>query len=181
MRRVDRAVREAERVLKLNDVSSLPVRVGHLAMKWAHVVEQPLDRDISGMLVPLPGVVDGKSWAIVVNRTHSEVRKRFTIAHELGHLLLHGYKSTHADRSFKIRLRDSHSSEGSVLEEIEANRFAAELLMPTQLLRARLANHSIEYAPAGKAAAADREIVKLAKEFDVSTQALQIRLSTLLA
>src|SRR4051812_31969984 len=124
MRRVDRAAREAERVLNQNDVVSAPVKVDRLARKWAHLVEQSLDRDISGMLVPLPESVDGKRWAIVVNKSHSEVRRRFTIAHELGHLLLHGYKSTHADRGFKVRLRDSHSSEGSVLEEVEANRFA---------------------------------------------------------
>ena len=178
MRRVQRAVREAERVLQLSNVVLAPVKVDRIASKWAHVLKQQLDRDISGMLVPLPQPVDGKQWAIVVNKSHSDVRQRFTIAHELGHLLLHGYKSAHADRAFKVRLRDSHSSEGSVLEEIEANRFAAELLMPACLLRARLANHSIEYAPAG--GASDREIATLAREFNVSTQALQIRLSTLL-
>ena len=178
MRSVQRAVREAERLLQQANVVSAPVKVDRIAEKWAHVLERALDSDISGMLVPLPHSVDGKKWAIVVNKSHSAVRRRFTIAHELGHLLLHGYKSAHADRAFKVRLRDSHSSEGSVLEEVEANRFAAELLMPTHLLRQKLANHSIEYAPAG--GSADREIAHLAREFNVSTQALQIRLSTLL-
>jgi hypothetical protein len=178
MRRVQRAIREAERVLQQHSVVSVPVKVDRIASAWAHVIKQRLDTDISGMLVPLPNPVDGKSWAIVVNRLHSEVRQRFTIAHELGHLLLHGYKSAHADRTFKVRLRDSHSSEGSVLEEVEANRFAAELLMPAAVIRKRLANHSIEYAPVG--GAAEQEIANLAKEFNVSTQALQIRLSTLM-
>lgn len=178
MRNVQRAIREAERVLQQNNVKSAPVKVERIASQFAHVVKQSLDSDISGMLVPLPQPVDERKWAIVVNKAHSEVRQRFTIAHELGHLLLHGYKSAHADRAFKVRLRDSQSSEGSVLEEIEANRFAAELLMPASLLRGKLANHPFEYAPAESS---DRHVTSLAKEFNVSTQALQIRLSTLLA
>lgn len=179
MARVQKAIREAQRVLQQHKISRAPVDIERLARKWAHVMKQPLDGGISGMLVPLPAAVDGRQWAVVVNDSHSDVRQRFTIAHELGHLLLHGYTAAHADRTFKVRLRDSHSSEGSVAEEIEANRFAAELLMPTELLRRKLLNHTMEYAPENQSG--DRELAKLAQEFNVSKQALQIRLSSLLA
>jgi hypothetical protein len=179
MARIQKAVREAQRVLEATNVSRMPVDVERLASKWAHVVKQRLDDDISGMLVPLPKPVQGRHWAIVVNHSHSDVRQRFTIAHELGHLLLHGYTSAHADRSFKIRLRDSQSSEGSIREEIEANRFAAELLMPAEVIRRRLLNHVFEYVPEEQPS--ERELDKLAREFNVSKQALQIRLSSLFA
>lgn len=179
MARVQKAIREAHRVLLETKTSRVPVDVERLASRWAHVVRQQLDDDISGMLVPLPKAVGGRHWAIVVNNSHSDVRQRFTIAHELGHVLLHGYTSTHADRSFKIRLRDSHSSEGSIREEIEANRFAAELLMPSDIIRRRLRNHVFEYVPEKQAS--ERELDRLAREFNVSKQALQIRLSSLFA
>jgi Zn-dependent peptidase ImmA (M78 family) len=179
MRKLQRAVREAQRVLDQHSVASAPVNVEALARRWAHLLKQNLDEDISGMLVPLTNVVDGRQWAIVVNKLHSHVRQRFTIAHELGHLLLHGYTAAHADRGFKVRLRDSHSSEGSVFEEIEANRFAAELLMPEALLRRRLANHTIEYA--SQDLSGERQLAKLAREFNVSRQALSIRVSSLMA
>lgn len=179
MRRTQRAIREARRVLEQNHISSAPVDVESLARQWAHVIKQNLGEDISGMLVPLPNPLDQRHWAIVVNKSHSVVRQRFTMAHELAHLLLHGYTSAHADRGFKVRLRDSHSSEGSVLEEIEANNFAAELLMPESLLRQQLENHTIEYAPEDPSN--ERQLARLAREFNVSKQALSIRLSGLVA
>jgi Zn-dependent peptidase ImmA (M78 family) len=179
MRRTQRAIREARRVLEQHGISSAPVDVESLAKQWAHVVKQNLREDISGMLVPLPNPVDQRQWAIVVNKAHSVVRQRFTIAHELAHLLLHGYTAAHADRGFKVRLRDSHSAEGSVLEEIEANNFAAELLMPEPLLRERLQNHTIDYAPDDPSS--EQQLARLAREFNVSKQALSIRLSGLIA
>jgi Zn-dependent peptidase ImmA (M78 family) len=179
MRKAQRAVREARRVLEQHRISSVPVDIESLAKRWAHVLKQNLSEDISGMLVPLPNPIDRRHWAIVVNKSHSIVRQRFTMAHELAHLLLHGYTAAHADRGFKVRLRDSHSAEGSVLEEIEANNFAAELLMPESLLRQRLQNHTIEYAPDNSSG--EQQLARLAKEFNVSKQALSIRLSGLVA
>jgi Zn-dependent peptidase ImmA (M78 family) len=175
---LQRASREASKVLLQSKIQTVPVPVEKVAARWAHVLKQRLDADISGMLVPLSNVATEKRWAIIVNSIHPRVRQRFTIAHELGHLLLHGYTTAHADRNFKIRLRDTQSSEGSVLEEIEANRFAAELLMPEPLVRSRLAEHAMEYTPVDKSS--ERELTRMAKEFDVSTQAVSIRISTLL-
>ena len=128
------------------------------------------------MLVPL----DGGEWAILVNADHAKARQRFTIAHELGHLLLHGYTTAHADRAFKFR--DARSSEGSALEEIQANQFAAELLMPRELLlkavRARPLDHA---ADAADDDAFDAWLASLARRFDVSKQAMAIRISSVLA
>jgi Zn-dependent peptidase ImmA (M78 family) len=102
------------------------------------------------------------------------------MAHELGHLLLHGYTTPHADRGYKLRYRNSTSAEGSVLEEIEANQFAAELLMPENLLLEQLVDEGLEYVPVGDDND-DPRLTKLAQQLKVSRQALAIRLSNLLA
>ncbi|GGF15867.1 ImmA/IrrE family metallo-endopeptidase [Youhaiella tibetensis] len=90
-----------------------------------------LDTDISGELVSIP---ETGSYQINVNASHSTARKRFTIAHELGHFFLHRhligrgidddrvYRSTSAGRY--------HNTAIGPREETEANRFAASLLMP---------------------------------------------------
>jgi Zn-dependent peptidase ImmA (M78 family) len=124
--------------------------------------------------------LSGKDWVIVVNQTHAPARQRFTMAHELGHLLLHGYTTPHADRGYKLRYRNSTSAEGSVLEEIEANQFAAELLMPENLLLEQLVDEGLEYVPVGDDND-DPRLTKLAQQLKVSRQALAIRLSNLLA
>src|SRR6185437_11369540 len=148
MKQLARARREAQRLLREEDITTAKVPIKKIASKHAVVVERTLGHEVSGMLVPLPEPLDGKRWAIVVNQSHPQTRKRFTIAHELGHLLLHGFTTPHADREFIVRFRDARSSDGSVLEEIEANQFAAELLMPHDRLLERLrGENSFEYSP----------------------------------
>ena len=169
---VQRARRLAQQVLRAHG-DDLPVDVEALARQHAEVVYRELHSDISGMLVP-----NGDKWFIVVNEAHPHVRRRFTIAHELGHLLLHGYTQPHVDRGYKVRFRDPRSSEGSVREEIEANQFAAELLIPQHLLVPSIRQLDIEFESMAddQLAAQLRPIAEL---FDVSQQALTIRLSSL--
>lgn len=65
---------------------------------------------------------------IALNRNDYATRKQFTIAHELGHFMLHcGEKNEFFER-YKKGLDHGQRSE----QENEANRFAAELLMPAQ-------------------------------------------------
>lgn len=67
------------------------------------------------------GMVDYKKKLVVVNSSHSNGRKRFTAAHELGHIVLHPHES-------KIDFRFDFTN--STPKETEANCFAAEILMP---------------------------------------------------
>ena len=62
-------------------------------------------------------------------------RQRFTIAHEIGHFLLHTDEDVHIDEKRPIGRRDDLSSQAVDACEIEANQFAAELLMPESLVR----------------------------------------------
>ena len=102
------------------------------------------------------------------------MRQNFTVAHELGHLLLHDQDQLHVDRAFPtVRLRDDVSSQGIDDAEKEANLFAAEILMPERFLKGDLADRSAidlydeEFLP------------ELARRYGVSVQALMFRLQYL--
>ncbi len=182
MSRFQRGKRMALRILSEHSIRKAPVDVEKVAKKYAHVIRDDLGGDVSGMLVPLREPIRGKRWAIVVHQDHSHVRQRFTIAHELGHLLLHDYNAPHADRGYSLRLRktvryrNAESSKGSVIEEIEANQFAADLLMPDRVILRELMRSRFEYAP--QQDEGDAKVLReLASRFEVSQQALAIKIS----
>ena len=160
-----RKIREkVEALLKQNRVHKPPVPVERIAAKLGlDVRSAPLDGDLSGVLVRNEGEV-----YIGVNSLHHRNRRRFTIAHELGHFSLHKGIRMHVDRDFRVNWRDDDSSKAVDPEEMEANRFAAELLMPTHLLL-----KDIE----GLKRFDQRTVDLLARRYRVSPQAMRIRLS----
>ena len=127
-----------------------------------------LAADISGLLFREEG-----RRLIIVNQDHGAVRQRFSIAHEIAHLALHKGEAVHVDQGFRINLRSPRSATAEDAEEIEANAFAANLLMPAAWLRREPAYSSIELDD-------ENEIGSLAEKYQVSTQAMLIRLATLL-
>lgn len=88
----------------------------------ARVDEDNLD-GFAGALVPS---VSGKKWGILHQAGQSPGRRRFTIAHEFGHYLLHRQRYPTGIHS------DEAGVDGRTRAEIEreANEFAAYLLMP---------------------------------------------------
>lgn len=98
--------------------------------------------------------------SIVYNDASRPERRRFTIAHELGHFLmpLHGANAQCAKADMGIlATRDPNR-----VREAEANRFAATLLMPREMFLRdirRLGNPELEH------------ILKLADDYEVSKQA----------
>jgi len=100
------------------------------------------------------------SVRIYVNKKNAYVRRRFTIAHELGHYFLHH------DNPNEFRYMDLRSTKRTS-EETEANRFAEELLMPEEELRQEYANLMFPTAE------------RLSEIFQVSKQAMKYRLSRL--
>lgn len=73
---------------------------------------------------------DGNGFVIYLDSSKSSKRQRFSIAHELGHLFLH---LKYLDQSYWSSLSVESSRVyryGHDVEELEANEFAAELLMP---------------------------------------------------
>jgi len=85
-----------------------------------------VDKTTSGFLLKT-----NEEHMVVINKNQNLRRKRFTLAHEIGHYLL-GHLS---DVEFGLTCRNSKSAEGIDIEEIEANTFAAELLVPEELIR----------------------------------------------
>ena len=147
-----------------------PVDVEKVAQQQNAIVHrQAVDDDFSGYLFR---DVRHSSAVIGVNSKHHPNRQRFTIAHELGHYLLHAGNEVHVDRQFVVMRRDQRSSEGTDVHEMEANLFAAELLMPEEFLEQEEDLGSIDFL--------DEDVIaKLAKKYRVSQQAMTIRLTGL--
>ncbi len=163
----NRAIEVAKQTLEGFE-EQLPIDIQ--AIIQAHNIairKQPLEEAVSGMLV----VKNGHA-IIGVNESHHPNRQRFTLAHELGHFLLHGNSSSIFIDASPVFFRDETSSQGSKLREIEANAFAAELLMPEPMLRKVTKNQTLDAFDEGA-------VRRLAAQFGVSTQAITIRLTKL--
>tara|TARA_R110001606_G_scaffold399304_1_gene584223 strand:- start:3133 stop:3657 length:525 start_codon:yes stop_codon:yes gene_type:complete len=163
----------AKSLLDENRVTAPPVSVERIAKKLgARLKFSPLDDELSGMIYVKDGVP-----IIGVNSLHHPNRQRFTIAHECGHLLFHKAeitKEVHIDKGFPMLMRDSVSAAGINEMEIEANLFAAELLMPVPLLIAAIDNQPFDIDD-------ESAVSTIAKTFKVSPSAMRYRLGNLLA
>ncbi len=151
------------------DLSGLPVDIESLIERMGiHFVEEAFGDSLSGA-----AMIDGSRKIISVNKAHSGRRKRFTMAHELGHILLHEDQSLSVDVKPITFLRDDVASTGQEWREIEANFFAASILMPRSLVQSELRKLQ------KKIIDEDDLIEALAKKFDVSPQAMGIRLGAI--
>lgn len=122
------------------------------------VKEVDFENDLSGMLT---------NNTIYINEGLHPNRKRFTIAHELGHYLIHKKQ----DNSYKgIRFRSTYISSKEKKEEREANTFASQLLIPTNFVKKDLEDSS---------EISEDKIIKLSKKYEVSVIAMTIRLEKL--
>ena len=156
-----------ETLLVENSITEAPVPVSKIAQrKGARIHADALEGDLSGFLFR-----DASQAVIGVNTSHSSARQNFTIAHELGHLLLHDQEQLHVDREFRVRLRSDVSSQGTDEAEQEANLFAASLLMPKAFIERDL-EEDIDIID-------DDDCRLLARRYGVSNQAFAIRLKTL--
>jgi Zn-dependent peptidase ImmA (M78 family) len=131
-----------------------PVQIAHSL--GIDVLDARLDPDVYAALVK----EEGQDPTILLNGIDSRNRKRFSCAHELGHFMRHS-----SDEYAYIDRRDVLSAEGTNLEEIYANTFAASLLMPEEEAR-RLRK-------------ADATEIEMAEFFAVSADAMKYRLKNL--
>ena len=159
--------RVARDTLRRHGLTSIPVDPVTLANREGIKVHNAKfsDDGISGMVAKR-----GDQLTLLVNQSDPPYRKRFTIAHELGHHFLHLI----ADGEFvdsKVDLfRDGEQQPGEEITderraEIQANQFAAGLLMPSDQVR--------------EAFATTPDLGELARAFNVSEEAMGIRLSQL--
>lgn len=145
--------RQAARLLQSSGVSRAPVSlrdvVSALNLEVVQTAGEPFFCEAA--LLPV-----GDGHQIVLRGASSEQRRRFTIAHEIGHFVLH-----------PLRLAPERGGDpGNAVwqqQEREADQFAAELLMPEHLVREAVLREGPDAA-------------RLADHFEVSKAAMQTRL-----
>jgi len=133
----EQAISKAREVLRKAEINAYPVDIENLVSRLHSLSLSPhpvsikrtdgLDDDEAGKLITL-----NKNITILVNDKHKNPgRQRFTIAHEVGHIVLApGQSSLAVERSDK--LIDGWSENE---EERMCDQFAAEILMPEKLYR----------------------------------------------
>lgn len=163
-------VTAAQSLLRKHAVDTFPVPIESIARTEGVIItRKAFDGTESGFALR-----DGQTRIIGVNSATSPRRQRFTIAHEMGHLDLHEGKPLIVDHAMRIDWRNNVSSLGTNEQEIEANAYAAEILMPAQMIQSQV----VSYVRDGNITR-DRLIAKLARDFDVSAEAMGYRLINL--
>lgn len=152
---------EFKRVLERFQVSP-PVKVIGLANELGIKVYkvEGWSEQISGRIFRSLEKGGDSGFAIEVNADHSNTRQRFTVAHEIAHFVLH-----EPDIGYGTGLYDDalYRSGLSNHKEVQANRWASRILMPDHLIQEAIGRYGTD-------------IAKLASVFDVSPQAMAIRL-----
>lgn len=151
-------VSEAEKSIILKYQNEFPVKVGAIAKELGVDVKvSTLTAGISGEIRLVDNII-----VIKVNRHDVKERQRFTIAHEIAHFLLHKDKISDGiidDILYRSRLSDE-------LEQ-QANRLAADIIMPWTLIK-----KSLEKIKADKA---EERIEIVSNLAEVSLTAMKIR------
>lgn len=163
----------AHALIERMGVRTVPVPVDKIAKALgARVTYSPLDEELSGMVFIKDGVP-----IIGVNFLHHPNRQRFTLAHEIAHLQLHRQyitQNVHVDKRFaeSVLKRDATSAAGTEELEIEANQFAAALLIPRSHLESLLQETELDVED-------EHGLEDLARTFKVSKATLQYRIRNL--
>jgi Zn-dependent peptidase ImmA (M78 family) len=169
--RYSRIRREVADLLAGASISQPPVPVDRIAVSLgAQITYSNFNGEVSGLLVRRAGSV-----VIGVHSEQAETRKRFTIAHEIGHLIMHEAddgEEVHVDKLFRVHLRSPASSTAEDVAEIEANAFAAALLMPEEMVREDVRKLTLDFED-------PQDIQRLAERYGVSSQAMTFRLLNL--
>ncbi|MEB3245549.1 MAG: ImmA/IrrE family metallo-endopeptidase [Vampirovibrionales bacterium] len=122
-----------------------------------------VDQDINGMVKRQAN----DSFEVYLKKTHSKNRKRFTLAHELGHIISYRADSFSKEKLSLEGYLERRTQSKRDIAEIEANEIAACILMPEEFLESlisKLKNPTLK---------------ELSEEFGVSSAAMSVRLNKL--
>ena len=152
----------------ISPTSLLPIKIECIVKKEGIAVRYcKLEDNMSGLLI-----IQGPSRLIGIEESHVKERQRFTLAHELGHYILHNEKSNiFVDTILFKRQMEGYTSKEEKWER-EANFFAANILMPEQLVKREV--HLLEGDLYD-----DDNVRTLAKKFNVSLSAMTFRLTNM--
>ena len=161
---------EPELISKISDVEKL--------IRENHLVDDNENPDLEAVAehygitirrVDMPSLQSGylrhtidEGWVIGVNCKHPKARQRFTLAHELGHYVMHRNDNGSTEFEDEIFFRATNMSP----IEYAANAFAVTLLMPDERVRAAIS-------------AGERNLSTLAEKFAVSLEAMKYKVESL--
>lgn len=115
---------------------------------------------------------------ILINEFEPDYRQRFTIAHELGHIIL-----GHEGISYRFSDMSKYKNTIDRMNEVAANKFAAELIMPEKLVKLVLLDSIQELRFSIHQKFDENDINQLidvsSNKMGVSTQALNYRIINL--
>lgn len=152
---------KAEQVLRENFINNPPIDVYEIAKNEGLEIEI---KDFGDKFNNISGYIKPETRTIFVNSRDPENRRKFTIAHELGHWILHRDKLESEPEKYAILYRIPLGRTQDDPVEQEANCFAANLLVPEEMLVARRDEKTEE---------------ELATEFHVSRDVIGYRISNL--
>lgn len=152
---------KSEEILREISIDKAPVPIEEVAKKLGIKIRRAPSKKFSGMLIRR----DMQSL-IGVNSDETPVRQRFTIAHELGHFLLHSNSKTFVEH------RGNEENTVRDLKEMQANMFAAAILMPRKMLEKDL-------KVIAKEGILDEHVQFFATRYQVSEKAMNFRLINL--
>ncbi len=158
-------------LLECYDLMSVPVNIFKLIEKLdIELTQLDLGEDISGVLV----VKNGKGR--IGYSGGIETRNRFTLAHEVGHYMLHNDNENELFvDNVKVMYRKQAATRAEKKQEMEANSFGAALLMPEKLLKEKFHELNDDLF-----LCEDEDIIeKLSDTFRVSSIAMTYRLINL--
>jgi Zn-dependent peptidase ImmA (M78 family) len=164
----DELERRARDVLREHGLTSIPIDPVVLANRLGMSVRNAKfsDETLVGMIAKR-----GTNVQLLVNQSDSPYRKRFTIAHELGHHFLHLLEDgefidgDHDFDMFRGGADDTEDVSPKRRQEIQANIFASALLMPAAAVREMWSEVD--------------SVQGMARLFNVSEAAMKNRLRTL--
>lgn len=151
----------ANKILGIVQITNPPISPHNVAISLGvPIVEWDFPDEISGIFVSYQN-----RFCIGVNELHPPVRQRFSVAHELGHLVFDRDEALFVDFEGAAITADLQERQNSKAER-NANQFAADLLMPKSLLQKDVSKYGLD-------------VTFLAKRYQVSQQALWFRLLNL--
>lgn len=168
VRAAQQLLAEYDKDYGLGEIPPIPVADIAESLLMLDIVEEdevrsvpgaPTDAPLSGLLT----TVDRTIWIDRREAARSPARKRFTIAHEIGHWILHASRGELPAFQKACAPGDIKEDGASTNPEREANEFANELVMPKELISTLAPECGFNLA-------------LLAERFEVSVRALELRL-----
>lgn len=156
---------EEQREILERYMAEQPVKLGQIAKELGVSIKvSSLGTGISGQIAR-----DGNGYVIKVNRNEARERQRFTIGHELAHFLLHRDVIDNSPEGITDTVL--YRSGAPEVIEYQANRLAAEIVMPMETIEKELNDKF-------GGVVTEATIESLANRFEVSKAAMEIRLSS---